>query len=272
MSSENIDDPFGDPRGAYNPAQYYFLPVDVIKMLIEYIPKFMYEVCWNVRYLSGKNTKLNRWYTDYEQLLDAIMRNEVEFCRQFYEIEGINARKDNPMENNKTSSEFIYKNGVAYTIWYQAVMYGRLDILEVFKLADELHYYKTPMVHAAQLANDIFTVISDVRTLEWVMEYQRYAMTEILLYNLVIDICRCYDIPMLDYLYNTIPKEVISVEWDLITNDGTYNCIETALAIEQRLYRGNPYLLLFIKSQPDIFAWHQSHSWRYIFDWSKLDE
>jgi hypothetical protein len=116
------------------------LPNEIFFALVDYIPTHMYDVCAQTPYFASF-TRLHESHSRLFHLIDAIKRNEVEYCKKaLAEFETTRFKYTN-LDPNINKSQYISKNfeGQLSKLWFNAIRYGRLDILE---LIDDI-YAKT---------------------------------------------------------------------------------------------------------------------------------
>jgi hypothetical protein len=124
------------------------LNADVIGLLVHYIPLFMHEVCKQVpiiatnrqfiKLLSDTGKPIDRIMNKHH-IIDAIRRNEIEYCRRSFADHRAKSAIIAAMPDVKYQSREGELGELNYHLdmyWYSAVAYGRSEILDILQKID----------------------------------------------------------------------------------------------------------------------------------------
>jgi hypothetical protein len=238
-------------------APSYNLPADVLNMIIDYVPLHRYNICIQVscfNRISTIHSRLQTAYILYALMKDAIMRNDVAYCEQFYHPDNFASRH---LLRDWASADYIRTSGVDYKIWEEAVKYGRIEILDLFKVIDHKYFYSRKGKPVLVFNSSLLYEISNTDTLAWILNYfDNSVMFETHIHTIVLKAVRLESIAALEYLYRKKYEGPVHDHSYLVTALTYTDAFKKALTIIRE-----------IRQRPMIFKWFQDHPLEETIDW-----
>jgi hypothetical protein len=227
----------------------YQLPSDIWGLLIEYIPLYMYAVCKQIPFISNihvVNEHLYAYTTIYPDsiLHDVIRRNEVKFCKQYLSTTSI----DFPCSS--LSSRYLIEYGIISDYWFEAVKYGRIEILDIFyKITIRA---ESPLVDPSnhKWYNPNMVICSrNAETFRWFLTtYHGRNISRAWIYDLVSSAIDREDISALNWLVSHVP----------ITNNQPPATDESYFDYADKNTSANEDPISYlIRRTPTVLAWYQ---------------
>jgi hypothetical protein len=234
------------------------LPVEIRALLVDYLPLYMIEVCWQLPFLTQYTAVRDRfrYFCNFtEQLPDAIRRNEVAFIKQYFDSSRAIKLSDPIYCYDSHNNKYVIDS----KLWSDAVQYARIDILNIFADIDLKYYVNAKSI---LLFSHIVNVIPNAVIFRWILTYCKNAeITYLSTRALVMKAIELEDMSLLDALYDFDPH----VDW--YNEECKYcNCIEIALILDKQQYSST--LMIMIKHQPKLLEWIGVHTWRRGYYWS----
>jgi hypothetical protein len=245
--------------------QYYFLPIEIIHLLIDMIPLHRRDVCKQVGFFTNHATIDARLEMggspggSYNQMMDAIERNNSDYCQKYYSEESISYREQSTRWDAKS---FIAECGVYIAYWHRAVMYGRTEIIKLFY---EIDRRASSPRHIPSLDNlhhkPLIKLIPNSSTLRWFLEVNcSNILSSSWIRHITREVIKREDLDCLIWLHSHVP---IMAGHDIVP----YTYLEYTIINHATIAVTNDLLIRIKDKRPKVLNWCRQQSWRMVIDW-----
>jgi hypothetical protein len=234
-----------------NKVNYYQLNIDIINLLIDYVPSYRLPMLIKVPMIARCNK--------YRQLMhdttacsanslanDAIVKNDIAFCKQVFRTITDSTQGWSP--------ESIY-NSPFSPYWCTAIKYERINILDLlieYNLKYVTGYIIYGMSFKDKTYDDLFDFKPNTRILNWLID----RVIQLETFSRHID--------LFDYLISS--KNVELLEWlyhDEKLNGERLQTISPRMLgwIYHKPINDNNNILLVIRGTPKVYTWAMKKEW-----------
>jgi hypothetical protein len=231
------------------------------------IPIHRHDVCEQIEFFTKHPTIVARFhpwtivpFSYYDQMKDAIRRNDVEYCREYFTAESINKRESKLMKWD--DEVFIKGSGVYAHYWRKAVKYGRIEIMNVFYEVDkraELPKYDASRESFSH--GDLMKMIPNHVTLQWFLDtnYDK-DVSSIWIKCITRAALKREDIDCLIWLHSYVPKIICHYPTP-------YTYLEYTIVNYKTVGGLNDLVKRIKDKRPKVLNWCRQQSWRMVIDW-----
>jgi hypothetical protein len=248
--------------------KYYFLPIEIIHLLIDKIPLYQHDTCKQVEFFANHpsvSAKLclmehDSAFGNYEHIKDAIKRNDVEYCRQYYTTENIQER--DRRETYWDCGSYIKQCGVYVQYWQEAIKGGRIEIMKIFYEVDTRA--KRPAYNPSHDGFDhkhLIKLTPNSDILRWFLEVNcDRLLASSWIGVITLEATRKEYIDCLMWLHTHVPKIV-----NHPSVSHTY--LEYAIMAYAPVGYPNDLVRKVKNKRPKVLNWCQQQSWNIRIDW-----
>jgi hypothetical protein len=183
--------------------QFYYMDIDTINLLIEYIPVYCLAYCTQVPYLSEKAQARYRskGYNLPSLVADAVSRNDIGYCITTY---------DRMINDHMRNVSYTKPHGNCFHPWYIAIKHGRIDILNIFETIDtKFKLLDTGVTfNCGNTQDNVYNIALNIPTFRWLVEYydRQGLMTAQYISYLTARALEFDDIPLIGWLLSNRPN------------------------------------------------------------------
>jgi hypothetical protein len=274
-------------RGQLNddPSRYYYLPADIIGLLLDYLPIHLHAKCYLVPCIAV-NGRIRYVVSEHDKLIDSIIKHDLEYFKQCWS--DLSLTRYNQIQCLMRRQNTIFLDTL-FDCWRQAFTYGRLRFLDVLMEVDragyahkkkEIQQMRLPMrrsdgsvithVYALRahehidycdpynnsptytaVINDrhLFEQSLNIETIEWIHNNCVFEPRPSRDFALIDRAIKAENTLMLELIYN----RVTGYEHDLIST--------ILLDYDTHRRRLLDHIYADIRSKPKVFEWFKSHKW-----------
>jgi hypothetical protein len=182
---------------------YYFLPLDVVRMLIPYIPKYWHPKCLEVPTLAIVTEQWSINIRFMEHVIDAIEKNDLEYFDWVIDLATLEDKSDHPQYHLIVDG--FRPQLYSHAIWRRVIESGRISLLDHLRANlsehDQIYRYsKYGLV-------DMLDKAPDTATIKWLWyEYYKNSAEDILsIFEIMI---RRKNTLMLQWLYDNFKSDI----------------------------------------------------------------
>jgi hypothetical protein len=262
---------------------YYYLPADIIGLLLDYLPLNMHNRCHLVPCITI-NKRIHCMVSPQEVLIDSIVKHDLEyFTRSWSALDDI--RYEPPIGfGHRQNTTFMI---ALHDCWRNAFKYGRLKFLDVLLEMERKGYYQSKKViqeTRMKPGNNLLMVMMDYHVMAYQSidycdpncseptyavwdEYRRYHYESAPDMQTIdwID-SNCHFMPSYDRDYKLI-KRAIYKDNPLILellyrriSGPRYNIVSFTLISSSRR-KNIDHIFAAIKTSTKVKEWFESHTW-----------
>jgi hypothetical protein len=262
------------PLRSSGPLQYYPLPADIFRLLIKYMPLHTYPMFRSLELFKTAHSSI----PDIDQslqtlILDAIVRNDADYCRKTLNKESqlymVSLGRVSLLGLGIISQDVIdtISNIRAMTglpdYWAMSIMYGRIEILDIFQAVGRQTNHLFPM-------EGLITPISGYDNLSSHLDIAPDYLTFVWIWKTIQPTLSYPDFAT-ETIYIMIARDQIQqLLWLEIMAEGSRYASKNYLyrAVKPRLF-GNSHLSVIglIKTKPEIrkiFVRASSHDYKVV--------
>jgi hypothetical protein len=244
---------------------YYFIPSDVINLLLDYLPVYTYEQCRTVPMFANHDRVHCEYFAD-DVVADLIVKNDINYLELI--MLTVSQHIGEPNHNHCTvpgsSVHYITDifNYVCDAQWLTAIKYGRIRIMELFQNANTR--YKISVVRAQRFDKGYVTMAlkaaPNVETIHWILTWRDLAHTWAIS-HIIADMIKTDDIRVLEAIESFDLKRIQACDEPFKYRYPNY----IAMAL-----RGMPFIAvqhedvhITIKKHPIVLEWLKQprHNW-----------
>jgi hypothetical protein len=250
-----------------HPIKYYFLPVEIIHLLIDMIPIYRRKVCKQIDFFTSHSSIFTKLYPlsfnynrCYKQITDAIKRNEVDYCRQHYALESINERERSNITWDNGS--FIKGSGVYVSYWLKAVKYGRTEIMGIFYEIDAKAHSPSYNLSLESISlKKLIRLIPNSSTLRWFLDINcEKKLSSLWIIGITREALKREYIDCLMWLHNHVPK--------IANHDPLpYTYLEYTIITYASVGSINNLIRRIKDKRLNVLKWCRQQWWRMVIDW-----
>jgi hypothetical protein len=231
----------------------YFLPADVTRLLVSYLPLHSYYKYKHVPILAAHTTVD---VSLYSSILDAIIRDDVEYCHNLPNKDKklVFMQRDQDLLVSKKILTVDDVNTITYlkneipAYWIIAIKYGRVQILDELTRAAhqhsgvgvgcrKIHYNGRPEPLPAWKINQNLSLAPDIPTLDWIWTQLDWHLYDQAIINMVDNMVLYNQLNLLRWLSGKKMRE-----------RGTYLCYVVTLTA----YGDRSHIINKIKSSTEM--------------------